>query len=66
MGAELRVYDDKERCICDLIRDKQAMDMQLYIQAIQEYFKLANNARKLLKYGKKFGIEEKSEPIWKF
>ena len=58
MGAELRVYD-KERSICDLIRDKQAMDMQLYIQAIQEYFKLANNARKLLKYGKKFGIEEK-------
>lgn len=59
MGAELRVYDDKERCIRDLIRDKQAMDMQLYIQAIQEYFKLENNARKLLKYGKKFGIEEK-------
>lgn len=58
MGAEVKVYD-KERCICDLIRDKQAMDMQLYIQAIQEYFKLENNARKLLKYGKKFGIEEK-------
>ncbi len=58
MGAQLRVYD-KERCICDLIRDKQAMDMQLYIQAIQEYFKLENNARKLLNYGKKFGIEEK-------
>lgn len=58
MGAKVKVYD-KERCICDLIRDKQAMDMQLYIQAIQEYFKLENNARKLLKYGKKFGIEEK-------
>ncbi|MEO1814044.1 MAG: type IV toxin-antitoxin system AbiEi family antitoxin domain-containing protein [Acetobacterium sp.] len=57
-GAQLRVYD-QERCICDLIRDKQAMDMQLYIQAIQGYFKLENNARKLLKYGKKFGIEEK-------
>ncbi|MDK2904803.1 MAG: hypothetical protein PWR12_879 [Eubacteriaceae bacterium] len=58
MGAKVRVYD-KERCICDLIRDKKAMDMQLYIQAIQEYFKSEKNTRKLLKYGKKFGIEEK-------
>ncbi|MBK5244646.1 MAG: type IV toxin-antitoxin system AbiEi family antitoxin domain-containing protein [Eubacteriaceae bacterium] len=58
MGAEVRVYD-KERCICDLIRDKKVMDMQIYIQAVQEYFRSENNARKLLKYGKKFGIEEK-------
>ncbi len=58
MGAEVRVYD-KERCICDLIRDKHEMDMQLYTQAIKEYFKFDNNARKLLKYGKQFGIEEK-------
>ena len=29
MGATVRVYD-KERCICDLIRDKKDMDMQLY------------------------------------
>jgi predicted transcriptional regulator of viral defense system len=58
MGAIVKVYD-KERCICDLIRDKKEMDMQLYTQAVKEYFKLENNARKLLKYGKKFGIEEK-------
>jgi len=58
MGAIVKVYD-KERCICDLIRDKKEMDMQLYTQAVKEYFKLKNNARKLFKYGKKFGIEEK-------
>lgn len=30
---------DKERCICDLIRNKDKIEMQLYSQAIKEYFK---------------------------
>lgn len=58
MGAKVRVYD-KERCICDLIRDKKEMDMQLYTQAVKEYFKSGSNVRKILKYGKIFGIDEK-------
>ena len=57
-GATVRLYD-KERCICDLIRDKEQMDMQLYSQAIKVYFKSKPNNRKLLKYGKVFGIEDK-------
>ena len=57
-GATVRLYD-KERCICDLIRDKNQVDMQLYSQAIKDYFKTKPNNRKLLKYGKLFGIEEK-------
>lgn len=57
-GATVRLYD-KERCICDLIRNKDQMDMQLYSQAIKDYFKSKPNNRKLLKYGKLFGIEEK-------
>lgn len=57
-GATVRLYD-KERCICDLIRDKNQVDMQLYSQAIKDYFKTKPNNRKLLKYGKIFGIEEK-------
>lgn len=57
-GATVRLYD-KERCICDLIRDKNQIDMQLYSQAIKDYFKTKPNIRKLLKYGKVFGIEEK-------
>lgn len=57
-GGMVRLYD-RERCICDLIRDKDQMEMQLYIQAIKEYFKGRPNSRKLLKYGKAFGIEEK-------
>lgn len=33
--------------------------MQLYSQAIKDYFKSKPNNRKLLKYGKVFGIEDK-------
>lgn len=58
MGAIVKVYD-KERCICDLIRDKKNMDMQLYTHAVKEYFKSGSNTRKILKYGKQFGVEEK-------
>lgn len=58
LGNIVRLYD-KERCICDLIRQKAAQDKQLYVQAIREYFKGAYNARKLIRYGKVFGIEDK-------
>ena len=57
-GATVRLYD-KERCICDLIRDKEQMDMQLYSQAIKDYINSKPKHRKLLKYGKVFGIEDK-------
>lgn len=57
-GATVRLYD-RERCICDLIRDKNQIDLQLYSQAIKDYFKSKPNNRKLLKYGKVFGIEDK-------
>lgn len=57
-GAVIKLYD-RERCICDIIRSKQKIDMQLYTQAIKEYFKESPNYRKLLKYSKLFGIEEK-------
>jgi hypothetical protein len=32
--------------------------MQLYTQAIKEYFKAGSNMRNILKYGKQFGVEE--------
>lgn len=57
-GGLIRLYD-KERCLCDLIKDKNQIEKQLYVQAIREYFKARPNVRKLLKYGKAFGIEEK-------
>lgn len=57
-GGSVCLYD-KERCICDLIRDKDRMEMQLFTQAMKEYFGGKTNPRKLLKYGKRFGIEDK-------
>lgn len=58
MGSSIRLYD-KERSICDLIRDRKHTDMQIYSQAIKEYFNHKPNMRKLLKYGRRFGIEDK-------
>ena len=57
-GNLVKVYD-KERCICDLIRDKEKIEMQLYSQALRDYFKSKPNNRKLLRYGKQFGIDDK-------
>ena len=57
-GAVIRLYD-KERCICDLIRNKEKVDIQVYSQAIKDYFKSKPNYRKLLKYGTEFGIVER-------
>ncbi|MBR0087987.1 MAG: type IV toxin-antitoxin system AbiEi family antitoxin domain-containing protein [Lachnospiraceae bacterium] len=58
MGRNVRLYD-KERCICDLIRARKDMDLQLYSGAIKAYFGNQPNMRKLLKYGKQFGVEDK-------
>lgn len=57
-GAAVRLYD-KERCICDLIRDKDKVDIQIYTQAIKDYFNTKADRRKLLKYSKVLGVEEK-------
>jgi hypothetical protein len=57
-GGTVVLYD-KERCICDLIKARSKTDMQLYTQAIKLYFSQEANTRKLLKYGKQFGIEDK-------
>ena len=56
-GGLIRLYD-RERCVCELIRDKKNMDMQLYTQTVKDYFRSGADCRKLLKYGKQFGIEE--------
>jgi hypothetical protein len=57
LGVEVLAYD-KERCICDLIYSKKNMDMQLYSQAIKDYFKTSPAVRKILNYGKVLGVEQ--------
>ena len=58
LGNKVMLYD-KERCVCDLVMEKNEIDKQLYVQAIKEYFKESYDVRKLVKYAKVFGIEEK-------
>ena len=57
-GAMVLLYD-KERCICDLIRNKEKTDIQIYTQAIKDYFRAKNDRYKLLQYSKIFGVEDK-------
>lgn len=58
MGNEVQVYDI-ERTICDIIIDKKNIDKQIFVDAINRYFKSSKkNLRKLIKYSKELGIEE--------
>lgn len=56
-GYKVRTYDS-ERCICDLIKDKEKVDKQLYTQALREYFRGNFFARKILKTAKLIGVEK--------
>lgn len=57
-GGIVRLYN-QERCICDLVRDKNQIEMQLYSQALNEYFKTKPNCRRLIQYSRMLGIEDK-------
>ena len=56
-GNKVRVYD-KERTICDILRYKETMDVQIFQYAMKEY--MADSQKKLsrlMTYAKKFQIE---------
>ena len=56
-GNNVRLYD-KERCIIDLIKKKDKIDKQLYLQALHEYFNdRTNDHVQLIRYAKIFHIE---------
>lgn len=58
-GGIINVYDI-ERCICDITKDRNTVDIQIYQRAIKEYFESKQkNLRKLIKYSKLFGVENK-------
>ena len=60
-GGKITVYD-RERCICDIIRNRKQTDPQIFTQAVKGYFasKERDNIR-LMEYAKKFHIEEKAQ-----
>lgn len=56
-GNTVRVYDP-ERTICDIIRRKDEMDIQIFQYAIKEYLASGGkNINRLMDYAKKFQIE---------
>lgn len=57
-GNKVKAYDI-ERCICDIIRSKNRMDMEHIKYAVREYIKRKdNNLINLSKYADMFGIKE--------
>ena len=56
-GNTVRAYD-KERTICDILRYKDAMDVQIFQYAMKEYMADSRkNLSHLMTYAKKFQIE---------
>lgn len=58
-GASIRVYN-KERCICDMVRNKNKTDPQIFRQSLKDYFSSKGcDCIRLMEYARRFGIEEK-------
>ena len=58
-GNTVRIYD-KERCICDIIKNKNRMDIQVFQMALRSYFSGSDkNIHKLMEYARIMGISDK-------
>ncbi len=56
-GNPVRLYN-KERCIIDLVKRRDKIDRQLYLQAMREYFSSRDTDRnRLLEYARIFRVE---------
>ena len=56
-GNEVPVYD-MERTICDLIRNRKSIEIQIFQDALKRYAKRKDkNLRRLMKYAKEFRVE---------
>jgi len=57
-GNKIKTYD-MERCICDIIKDKKYIELELFNKAIRGYhFRSDKNVFKLIDYAKRMGIEK--------
>ena len=57
-GNLVKVYE-KERCICDLIKDRKKYEIQLYQTAIKEYMSSKEkNLSRLIEYAVKLGVRD--------
>ena len=59
MGNKVKAYDI-ERCICDIIKSRKRMDLELVKYSIREYLKRKDkDLTKLSLYAEKLGIKDK-------
>ena len=58
-GMKVRVYD-VERTICDIVKNKNRMDSEIFTRALQRYSKLkSKDLNKLMRYAKQLKIDKK-------
>lgn len=55
-GAMVKAYN-KERCICDLIKNKKRVDKQVFTHSIKMYFSGKYNPRAIIKMARSIGVE---------
>lgn len=59
IGNTVRIYD-RERCICDIIKNKNKMDIQVFQIALTSYFSDSDkNIHHLMEYARIMGISNK-------
>ena len=59
----IKIYN-AERCICDLLKNPNAVDLEVYNKIVNNYFKQKNkNLTTLEKYSKIFNVHKKFEYI---
>lgn len=61
-GNIVRTFD-KERTICDFIKNKEQIEMQVYVEVIQNYFNGKVKLNKLSRYARKLGVNDKVEQV---
>jgi len=58
-GMKVRVYDI-ERTICDIIKNKNKMDIEIFTKALKSYSKLkSKDLNKLMRYAKQLKVDKK-------
>ena len=58
-GMIIKIYD-MERTICDIIKNKNHMDIEIFTRALQRYSRLKNkNLHRLMKYAKQLKVDKK-------
>ena len=58
-GRTIRVYNNKERTICDIVRNRNVIDPAILNEAVRRYLSAKEeNILKLMQYAKKIRVEK--------